>query len=320
MIVYRPYRNTDPPSLLAIWNESLTARGAYPLRSPSAFERWMLSKPYFAADALTVAVDEETASPIGFALAGFAPNAAWTALDPARGVVVAVVVRPAFRHRGVGRELLRRAQEHLTARGATTITVGSQHPANPYLFGIYGGSNSPGILDSDAEAKPFLQKLGLQPANRVLVYQRKLDTAINLADPRLVLLRRKYDVQMLNAAMVGSWFQECIWSLLEPTEFRIVEKGSNQHVARATAWELEGYGWRWNYPSAGIIDVQVRDEFRRQGLAKMLLTHILRALQDQFFGIAELQVRAENASAVSLCKSLGFEHVDTGYTYQATAD
>ncbi|CAN5556137.1 hypothetical protein BH11PLA2_BH11PLA2_05980 [soil metagenome] len=316
MIVYRPYRNPDPPALVSVWNDAATARGAFPIRTPGMLDRWIFSKPYFTPDAMTVAVDDATNTIVGFSLAGFGPNAEWSALDFTKGVICSVLVRPSHRRQGIGRELVRRAEEFLTRRGATNITIGAQRPDNPYLFGLYGGSNSPGILDSDADAKPFLSHLGYQPANRVFVFQRRLDQAINLSDPRLVLMRKRYDIQMLKAAVVGSWFQECVWSTLDPAEFRAVDKLTGMPAARATAWELEGFGWKWNYPSAGIIDVQVRPDLRRQGLAKLLVTHILRTLQDQFFGIGELQVSADDASAVGLCKSVGFEQVDVGNVYR----
>jgi ribosomal protein S18 acetylase RimI-like enzyme len=316
VIVYLPYRNPDPPALVAVWNQAATARGAFPIRTPSLLERWVFSKPYFEPAALTVAQEIESQTPVGFSLAGFGPNADLSGLDKSNGVIAAVLVKPEFRRQGIGRELVRRAENYLTERGATRITIGSQRPNNPYLFGLYGGSNSPGILDSDADAKPFLAKLGYEPADRVFVFQRRLDEPINLADPRLVLLRKRYDVQMLKAAVVESWWNECVWSTLDPAEFRAVDKLTGMPAARATAWELEGFGWKWNYPSAGIIDVQVRPDLRKQGLAKMLVTHILRTLQDQFFGIGELMVSAEDPSAVGLCKSVGFEQVDIGFAYR----
>ena len=119
----------------------------------------------------------------------------------------------------------------------------------------------------------------------------------------------------IRAAVIATWWEECVWGGLEPAEFRLVDKLTGLPAARATAWELEGFGWKWNYPSAGIIDVQVRPDLRQQGLAKFLVTHILRFLQDQFFGIGELQARAADPAAVKLCQSVGFEQVDVGYVY-----
>ena len=45
----------------------------------------------------------------------------------------------------------------------------------------------------------------------------------------------------------------------------------------------------------------------------------LRFLQDQFFAITELQVPADNDAAIGMCKSLGFEQVDTGHVYRRTS-
>ncbi len=318
MIVYRAYRNTDPPGLADVWNESATARGAIPIRNPALLERWMFSKPYFEANSLVVAEDVAESGErkiVGFSLAAFAPNEEETRLDPTCGVVCCVLVRPSHRKRGIGRELLKRAEAYLADGGAVHIVFGSQWPVNPHLFGLYGGSNSPGILESDADAKPFLAKFGYQPAQSVTVFQRQLDQPIIMLDTRVPLLRRRYDVQLLKTASIASWWQECLWNTLEPAEFRVIDKLTGVPAARAIAWELEGFGWRWNAPSAGIIDVQVRPDLRKQGLAKMLVFHILKFLQDQFFGIVELQVRSDDEAAVGLCKSLGFEQVDVGHVY-----
>ena len=314
MTSYRHFRNTDPPLLLDLWNEGMTGRGAFPVRTASLLERWLFAKTYFDPAGLIVAEDDEKKL-LGCALAGFGANEEQSNLDTSLGVICAVLVKPPARLQGIGRELVRRAEAYLAACGAKTILVGSQAPQNPFLFGLYGGGNSPGVLDSDPDAKPFLAKLGYMPRTQVQVFQRKLDKPLDVADPRFNMLRKRYDVQLLKSAVVSKWWQECVWGGLEPAEFRAVDKLTNMPAARATAWELEGFGWKWNAPSAGIIDVQVRDDLRRLGMAKYLVTHILRFLQDQYFGIGELQVKAEDAAGVGLCKSVGFELVDTGWTY-----
>jgi ribosomal protein S18 acetylase RimI-like enzyme len=81
-------------------------------------------------------------------------------------------------------------------------------------------------------------------------------------------------------------------------------------------WELEGFGWKWNVPAAGIIDVQVRPGLRRQGLGKLLVAQALRFLQDQFFAVVELQAPTADPAPSELCKSLGFEQVDEGFVYR----
>ena len=64
------------------------------------------------------------------------------------------------------------------------------------------------------------------------------------------------------------------------------------------------------------IGVAVREDLRRQGLGKFLLAQLLRYLQDQYFGICEVQTLDQNQMAASLFRSVGFEQVDTGRIYK----
>src|SRR5213596_3675071 len=103
VISFRPFRNTDPPALADVWNESHPARSAYPLRTPALLERWVFSKPYFDHDGLIVAYDDADNNRIvGYALAGFGPNESLTALDYSHGVVCSVAVRPSLGRKHLG--------------------------------------------------------------------------------------------------------------------------------------------------------------------------------------------------------------------------
>jgi ribosomal protein S18 acetylase RimI-like enzyme len=196
------------------------------------------------------------------------------------------------------------------------LRAGPRWPYCPFGFGLYGGTNCPGFLASDEGADPFFKSLGYEPAGTTLVFQKKLDAPLSIADGRFGLLRKRYETQVLRAAGVPSWWHDCVWGTLEPVEFRMVDKLANNFLAgRAIVWELEGYGWRWGFPSAGILDIAVRGDLRRQGLAKLLVSQVLRFLQDQFFGICELQAPAEYPELVGLCRACTMEHVDTGTTY-----
>ncbi|QJW95573.1 GNAT family N-acetyltransferase [Frigoriglobus tundricola] len=317
MIAFRRFLNTDPPALADVWNESHTARGSFPLRTPALLERWVLSKPYFDPDGLIVATDsEDNNRVVGYALAGFGPNAELTALDYTHGIICSVAVRPGAGRKHLGADLVKRCEEYLTARGATKLRAGPVWPDCPFGFGLYGGTNCPGFLASDPAADPFFRSLGYQPAGTTLVFQKKLDAPLSIPDPRFSMLRKRYETQVMRAASVPTWWHECVWGTLDPVEFRVVDKLANSFIAaRAIVWELEGYGWRWGFPSAGVLDIQVRQDLRKQGLAKLLLSQILRFLQDQFFGICEVHAPATDEALVGLCRAATLEHVDTGTTY-----
>ena len=147
------------------------------------------------------------------------------------------------------------------------------------------------------------------------IFQKMLDSPLTVADTRFNMLRRRYEAQTLRIASVSSWWEECIWGTLEPVEVRMIDKLTDIPAARALIWELEGFSWKWNYPSAGILDVQVRDDLRRQGLGKLLTSQVMRFLQDQFFAVCELHISDDDEAALALCQGLGFEQIDVGHTY-----
>lgn len=317
MIAYRRFRNTDPPALLEVWNDAVTSRGGFPHRTPGLMERWLFSKTYFDPDGLIVAEDAETKRIVGFALSGFGPTDDLSQLNKSTGVICCVLVRQDCRRQGIGRELVRRSEDYLRSRGATDLRFGATAPNNPFLFGIYGGSNSPGILASEPVAEPFLRAVGYERGESQQIFQKQLDAPLAVADPRFAMLRRRYDSQfVLRGATAGSWWQECVWGTLDPSELRVFDRLTGMPAARAVVWDLEGFSWRWGCPSAGIFDVQVRPDLRRQGLAKLVLLDILRVMQEQFFGIAELHIPSGDAAGLGLCKTLGFANVDTGYVWK----
>ncbi len=314
MIQYRRFRNQDPPALAEIWNAAMSQRGAYPLRNAALLERYLFCKPYFHPDALTIAVVNR--HPVGFSLAGFAANEAETGLNRRIGVTCFIVVHPSYQEQGIGSELLFRAEGYLLHHGARLLYAGGLAPHSPYGFGLYGGSNSPGFLNSDFAAAPFLESHGYLGLSTTLVFQRQLHTPINVVDNRFGHLRRNLELQSLLFGPLGSWWQQCVMSWVEPREFRLVERRTNIPVARCLVWEMEGYNSRWNAVPVGILDVQVRPDRQGHGVGKFLIAQTLKTLQEEFVGLVETQVPERNAAAVSLFRSLGFQTVDVGRTYR----
>jgi ribosomal protein S18 acetylase RimI-like enzyme len=314
VIEYRAFRNDDPPHLVRIWNEAFPGRAAYLLRSSAPLEAWVFSKPYFDQRGLIIASDD--GFPVGFTHAGFGPNADESALDPSRGVTCILAVVPSHRKHGVGAGLLQHSEEYLISHGARELFAGPMRPLNPFYFGLYGGSDSPGFLTADIEAGPFFERAGYAVHRTCHVFHRKLDQPAPIIDSRFTGLRRRFDAQVLPRTKMGTWWEECLLGQLEPIELRLEERKTSELAARATFWEMDGFSWRWNYPAAGIIDVFVRPDLRRQGLGKYLLSQLLRHLQEQYFGLAEVQAIEDNTSAIALFQSLGFEQVDTGRQYR----
>lgn len=315
-MLYRHFRNTDPPSLLLAWNESFITRGAAIASNLSTFERYALNKPYFDPEGLIVAWDETKDQIAGFCHAGFGPNAEGSALDKTWGVICAIVVRPEYRHGGVATELLRRAEAYLTHKGATTIMAGPMKPAKPFYVGLYGGSNAPGMLLSEPGAHPFLTKMGYVPETQVLVFRRRLQGPINVVDHRFGQVAKRYETQVLPGYSFSTWYRECCLGALEPIEFQLQSRQTGHWAARCLFWEMREYQSKYGTMPAGVIDVQVRQEFRKQGLAKYMLHQLLKYLQEIQMGLVEIQVQEQDTAGLRVVKSLNFEHVDTGVAFR----
>ena len=316
MIEYRPFRNTDPPGLVDVWNESFTTRGAAALRSPTLLEYFVFAKPYFDPKGLIVAADGPKL--VGFVLAGFGPSDDGARVDTATGLIALIGVIPSHRKRGVGSELASRAEDHLRRGGARTLYAGPKAPLNPFTFGLYGGSHSPGFLDSDAAARPFFEKRGYKPQETTLVFQRPLDRPPVVADARFAAYRQRYEIQV-GPRSGTTWWQECTFGPLELHDYRLTEKGTDRWVARASLWEMETYAPTWNEHAVGVAELETPPDLRRKGLAKFLLAQILRHLHEQFFTVAEIQAAETNAAAVGLIRGLGFTQVDRGCRWRSDA-
>jgi ribosomal protein S18 acetylase RimI-like enzyme len=316
VIQYRSFLNTDPPGLAMIWNEAFTGRGGVRLRHSSPLENYVFNKPYFDPAGLIVALEDHEF--VGFTHAGFGPNSLQTGVSRDEGVVCLIGVRPAYRRRGIGSELLRRAEAYLTGAGAKTLYAGLMAPLTPFYFGLYGGSEMPGFLASDPETAPFLGRYGYQVFRTAHVFQRILNQPLNLADPRFPDLRRRFEVRIAPREGAGTWWQECVFGPIEIVDFRLEEKSTGQVASRTSVWEMDGFSWRWNQPAVGVVDIEVREDLRRQGLAKYLLGQMLRYLQEQFFGVAEVHALEGNEAAMKLYQDLGFRKVDTGHLYKRT--
>jgi ribosomal protein S18 acetylase RimI-like enzyme len=315
VVQFRCFRNTDPPALLEIWNEALVGRGAVRLRGSLPLEYAVFAKPYFDPAGLIVAEEDGTCA--GFVHAGFGANETESALSYASGVTCVLAVRPALQRRGIGSALLRRAEEYLRQGGARALYVGPHRPLDPFYLGLYGGSELPGLLDSDAAGSAFLARHGYVAGKATAVFQRRLAEPIRLLDARGAGQRHRFELKVeMPPARDSTWWELCVFGLMEPLRFTLQERQTGMAAASASVYELEGFGWRWGQPAVGIAGLHVRPELRGQGLGRLLLFLTLRYIQDQCFEIVEMQAAEDNEPAHKLCLALGFNRVDTGHVYQ----
>jgi ribosomal protein S18 acetylase RimI-like enzyme len=282
--------------------------------STGLLEYFTMAKPYFDPAGLIFALEE--GRPVGFVHAGFGPGPADAYRpDPSAGVVCALGVIPSHRRRGVGGELLRRAEEYLRAKGAREVLAGPARPANPFTFGLYGGSDSAGFLASDGAARAFLERKGYAVVRSVGVFQRALQRAFMPSDARFIGLQPRYEIVGAPHSKAG-WYRECVLGPIEAVEYRLRDKPSGEVTARVVLWDMATFGFGWGETAVGLLDLDVAPEHRRQGMAKFLLSHVLAHLHQQTFDRFEACIDLDNAAAVGLLRGLLFDQVDTGHCYR----
>jgi len=310
---YRTFRNTDPPRLAEAWNAIFTGRGAVPLLNSSPLEQYVFAKPIFDPAGLFLA--EEGGNVIGVAHAAL--SAAPSSSGPV-GVVCLIGVRQEHRRGGIGTELLRRCEAYLRDKGAAAFQAGPAWPHNPFYLGLYGGCDSPGFLGSDPLAEPFFLHHQYEITKRFLILQKDLAQPIKVVDPRFGPLRSRLEMVGSMPRRLSGYWQECVLGFIEPIELRVVDRSTEQVLARTLVWEMEGFARRWGGPAIGILRFEVNADLRRQGIGKFLLAQLLRQVREQFFETAEIQLESTNADSIRFLQSLAFDEVDFGHVYTRT--
>ncbi len=312
LIEYRAFRNTDPPQLAEIWRSQHASRGLMQPMSVALLERYVLSKPTFDRDGLIVAADDEKL--LGFAHAGFGPDSQGSNLCREQGVTSLVLTRPDADPQ-VARELLRRAEQYLTSHGATTLYGGGGYPMSPFYYGLYGGSELSGVLDSDTTQRELFLEARYRPCARSVILQRDLAGFRPVVDRQQMQIRRTTRLSTMIDPPSETWWDAVMFEPFERTRWTLSEREGGPSLASVYVWSLETMTGAWGVHAAGIVDLVVPDEQRRRGLATNLLGETIRQLQSQGISLVEVHVPEANAAARGVFANLGFQQVDASTLY-----
>jgi ribosomal protein S18 acetylase RimI-like enzyme len=319
VVWYRPFRNSDPPRLLALWNAADLGRGAAGGFSTDAFEVLIFSQPYFEREGLILAFagDEgDESQPLGFVQVGFGPRDDGSGIDRETGVLCAIAVRPDQRRTGLGSELLSRGIAHLRHRGASTILAGPAPGFDPFYIGMYGGARVSGFLESDPAAAPFLRARGFQPLEAHGIFARNLDDTRDPVNFRLVTVRRRMELRVGPEPVRPNRWWLTRFGRLDSVRFLLCPKPGGPAVAGVTVVGLDLYVQKWNARAVGLMDVFVPEEERRKGYAQVLLLEVCRRLREELVTRVEMHVPESNEIGTNLLRSCAFEQVDRGIVYR----
>ena len=318
VIEYRAFRNYDPPQILRLWEQAGLGHGAaQSLSNDLSFDMVNYSQTYFDRNGLILAVDD--GSPVGFVHAGFGCSADGNSLDDSTGVICAVVVHPDHRRQGIGRELVSRAETYLKGKGATQILAGSSRKTDSFYFGLYGGAQPAGFLQSDESAAPFFTSQGYEATGRYAITSRQMSDR----DPvhfRTTIIRRKWELVLVDHPDPCSWWWMCRYGRLDAVYCVLVPKaGEAPPVAGVTIVGLDAYANSWNEQAIGLVDLWVDEKYRRQRFGQALLLEVIKRLRKETVTRLTANVEDNDVAARKVFESVGFSKIDEGVVFKSSS-
>jgi ribosomal protein S18 acetylase RimI-like enzyme len=317
LIRYRSFRNSDPPAIADIWRTHPPSRGLMQPMSASLLDSLVLAKPYFDRHGLILADDD--GRPVGFVHAGFGPNEDFSNLATQRGVTCMLMVSPHPQRETIARELVAQSEDYLRRGGARELYGGGVYPLTPFYLGLYGGSELPGVLASDAAMCQLYTEAGYTAADQCIVLERDLHGFRPAVDRRRMQVRRQYNVEATVDPPPANWWEACTWGQTDHTRFEVLRREGGPSAGSAMFWEIEPLASSWGVHAMGLVALQINASLRRQGLATFLVGEAMRQLQQCGVTRIQVQVMQPNAAARGLYAKLGFTEIDRGVVYRKQA-
>lgn len=317
MLTYRTFRNTDPPLLTALWRSRAGQPGFMQPISSDLLEQFIFAKLYFDYQGLIVACED--GQPVGLAHAGFGPDEEEKEVCTELGTTCIVLARPDCDGAAVAEGLLERSEDYLRCRGAKVIYGGGIRPLNAFYLGLYGGSELPGVLESDSVAQQLYAGHGYREIDRTILLQRELATFEAPIDRRQMQLRRQMVVEVTTNPPTRTWWEACTLGEFDLTRFDALPRSGGTPVASATFRVMDLTPAAGPRRSMGLMDLWVEGSFRRRGLAIFLLCEAFRQFSRQGSETMDIQAMQHNLAALNLYQKLGFQQVEQGSVFRKEA-
>jgi ribosomal protein S18 acetylase RimI-like enzyme len=317
MLTYRPFRNFDPPTIAALWQSRAGQSGFRQPISPDLLEQVVFARLYFDCGGLVLACDD--GRPVGFAHAGFGPNAEYNGISTEQGVTCVMVTKPGDAEADVAAGLLEQCEGYLRRRGAKTFFGGGLLPLAPFYVGLYGGSELPGVLDSDLIARRALAARGYEEIERAVLLGRDLAGFEARVDRQQMQIRRQMVVEVTVDAPTQTWWEACTLGEFDLTRFDLVPRAGGPAVASVLFRSMEPSGTVAVGRTVGLIELSVHSAYRRRGLAIFLMSEALRQFNRQGITRVETQAAETNTAALDVFRKLGFQETGRGGRWRKVA-
>lgn len=310
----RAFRNTDPPHLAAIWRSQPPQRGVLQPISAPLLEYGVFSKMHFDREGLIVAT--EGGQPCGFVHAGFGPTEDGNALDTSLGTTHVLMVQNGDASSALADDLLAASEQYMRDRGTQVMYAGGISPLNSFYLGLYGGSEIPGVLQSDLLLQSACRHRSYREIDRVRIMQCDLVRVRPPVSRELRMIKRTTQLVEKIDPPPKTWWEACVWGSLQRDVFSLFDKSQNRIVATASFWDMQPLSAGWGMCAAGLFELHVDPPLRRRGYASYLLGEAIRILRRRGVATIEAQTMAVNEAARAFYTKFGFTEIDQGIVYR----
>jgi ribosomal protein S18 acetylase RimI-like enzyme len=213
-------------------------------------------------------------------------------------------------------DLLRASEEYMRNRGTQVIYAGGINPLNSFYLGLYGGSEIPGVLQSDAVLQSAANRAGYREIDRVRIMQCDLARVRPPVSRELRMIKRTTQLVEKIDPPPKSWWEACVWGSLQRDVFSLFDRSQNRVVASTSFWDMQPLSACWGMCAAGLFDLYVDPPLRRRGYASYLLGEAIRILRRRGVGTIEAQTMGANEAARQFYIKFGFTEIDHGIVYR----
>lgn len=315
MYRFRAFRNSDPPHLAAIWRSQPPQRGVLQPISPPLLEYAVFSKMNFDRDGLIIATRDDV--PVGFVHGAFGPNDDGMHLDTSLGATQMLMVEGGNdADSPLADDLLQASETYLRGRGASVLYAGGINPFSSFYLGLYGGSEIPGVLQTDHVLQDACARANYRELDRVLIMQCDLVRVRPPVSRELRAIKRTTQLMERIDPAPKTWWEACVWGSLQRDVFTLYDKTQDRVVASASFWDMQPISTCWGMCAAGLFDLQVDSHLRRKGYASYLLGEAIRILRRRGVTMIEAQTMATNEAAQAFYLKFGFTEIDHGVLFR----
>lgn len=350
-VFYRSFLNMDSGELPKIWNESDYVSLYGHEISEKKFGELVLNNLFFDPRHLIVAIDPNSISSsssarndstensllsflsdgeaVGFVHGGFGPNKAGTGPDFSVGYIAQLVVKERADKEEIRENLLHEMEKVFAEMGISRVYAGSVYPNAPFYSNLIQGCELNGIHEKDLALSNLLTRNRYVMVGTHHIFRFRLERKITLDFPEKqrrqnleLIYRNSLENQTQEFQIKTTCWENCFYSQMQKECFILIDKRTQEPIAWVGVRKLNE---SFDVVHFGLHQLFVKEEYRRQGNARLFLKLVLNQLHDRGRNsTVELQVPAVNLPAMHTFSKLKFDLTSKGNVFMrkidATAD